>query len=282
MTTLVSPLDGRAAAAAASPSPAPAAEAPLAIVDELLRDRAAVLARIDRAGRSAGLADLVRTMLVTIAIAGAIFGAAVGIYRGGLQVVYAAVKLPLLMLFTVVVTAPCLSAFNAALGRPWSLQRDLALVLTAMGFGSLLLVAQAPLLLLGALMNMGYHAFILAMFGCAAVAGLGSLFMLGRGIRGQSRRYAWTTALALVSVLAVVGAQMAWTFRPYVVRPRTTSVPFVRAVEGNLIEAVMTSSDSARGVYHRDYAPLPGANGHRDHAPLPGANEASECTGVRP
>ncbi len=233
-----------------------AAGGPMAIVDELLRDRGAVLARIQR---GVGLAELVRTMLIAIAISSAIFGAAIGIYRGAEQIIYAAIKFPLVMLLTAAIAAPCLTAFNAALDRPFALHRDVALVLVALGFGSLLLVAQAPLLLLGALVGMGYHAFILATFGCAALAGLGSLFVLGRGIRAQSRRHAFSTGIALLTVLAVVGAQMAWTFRPYVVRPRTTEVPFIRQVEGNLLEAVGTSSRSARGIYDREAAPLTNA-----------------------
>jgi hypothetical protein len=250
---LAAVMGAAAAAPATTAAPAaPAAPAPagaLGTIDTLLRDRAATLARIER-GES--LADLVRTMLITIAVSCAIFGAAVGMYRGGVQILYAAIKFPLVMLLTAAITAPCLTAFNAALDRPHALRRDVALVMLALGFGSLLLVAQAPILLLAALMDCAYHKFILLTFGCAAVAGLGSLIVLGRGVRGQSGRHAQITALALVGVLAVVGAQVAWTMRPYVVRPRTTEIPFVRQIEGSLIEAVMSSSRSARGIYEED------------------------------
>lgn len=240
------------APSAPSATPAPAPAGALGTIDTLLRDRAATLARIER-GES--LADLVRTMMVTIAVSCAIFGAAVGMYRGGVQILYAAIKFPLVMLLTAAITAPCLTAFNAALDRPHALRRDVALVMLALGFGSLLLVAQAPILLLAALLDCAYHKFILLTFGCAAVAGLGSLAVLGRGVRGQSGRHAQITALALVAVLAVVGAQVAWTMRPYVVRPRTTEIPFVRQIEGSLIEAVMGSSRSARGIYQEDEWP---------------------------
>lgn len=248
----------------AAPAPTttarPAAHVPasgaLGTIDTLLRDRAATLARI---GRGEALADLVRTMLLTIAVSCAIFGAAVGMYRGGVQILYAAIKFPLVMLLTAAITAPCLTAFNAAVDRPYGLRRDVALVLLSLGFGSLLLVAQAPILLLAALLEVAYHKFILLTFGCAALAGLGSLGVLGRGVRGQSGRHARITSLALVGVLAVVGAQVAWTMRPYVVRPRTVEVPFVRQIEGSLLEAVMGSSRSARGIYEEDVEHWPEA-----------------------
>jgi len=118
-------------------------------------------------------------------------------------------------------------------------------------------VAQAPLLLLGISIEASYHSMILITFGCAAVAGTGSLSLVARGVRAASPARVGSTVLALVLLLAAVGAQMGWTLRPYVVRPRTAEVPFVRDIEGNLLEAVMTSLSSARGLYHRDAAPLP-------------------------
>ena len=54
---------------------------------------------------------------------------------------------------------------------------------------------------------------------------------------------------AFVLVYAIVGAQSAWLLRPFVVRPRTEHVPFVRAIEGDLLDAVRTSARSASGDY---------------------------------
>jgi hypothetical protein len=58
--------------------------------------------------------------------------------------------------------------------------------------------------------------------------------------------------------MALVGSQMAWTFRPYVVRPRTEDVPMIRALEGSFIDSVTISTSSALGIYSRERAPLPG------------------------
>ena len=56
----------------------------------------------------------------------------------------------------------------------------------------------------------------------------------------------------------IAGMQMTWTLRPYVVRPRTEDVPFLRAREGSFLDSVSRSIDSARGIYYRGEAPLPG------------------------
>ncbi len=63
--------------------------------------------------------------------------------------------------------------------------------------------------------------------------------------------------MGLLTVFGLVGTQMAWTLRPFLLRPRTPDIMFVRSIEGSFIEAVTVSARSARGIYARDAAPLP-------------------------
>jgi len=93
------------AAVDATPAPAPAPRPALAMIDLLLRDREAMLARIRQ---GADLAAIMRTMIATIAVTMAIVGAALGSYRGGVQIAYAAVKLPIVLLGTAALSAPAL------------------------------------------------------------------------------------------------------------------------------------------------------------------------------
>jgi hypothetical protein len=233
----------------------------LVAVDLLLRSSGAILARI-RDGHD--LAGLARTMILTIFAGGAVFGACLGAYRGGLQVLLAAVKLPLVVLLTAAICAPALSAINAGLCRTASMRRDLALVLAALARGSLVLAALAPVLLLAVSLHASYHVLVLLTVGCCGVGGLVGLALLVRGLAGE-RRACGAACLALLSVFVVVGAQMSWTLRPYLVRPRAPAAPLVRGVESSLLEAVATSLDSARGIYHRESAPLPCEHHGRPH-----------------
>jgi hypothetical protein len=222
-------------------------------IDLLLRDRGAMLARI-RAGSD--LPELLRTMIATIAIAMAIVGAALGSYRGGLQIAFAAVKLPVVLLGTAALSAPALSAIGAALGRRSRLTADLTLVMTALAFGALLLVACTPLVLLGRAVDLDYHRMILATVAMFAVAGGAALQLIWRGVALEAAP-GWRTAIVgLCVVFSLVGGQLAWALRPYLVRPRSPEVPFVRAVEGGLFDAVTGALRSARGIYDRDAAPL--------------------------
>jgi hypothetical protein len=228
----------------------------LQAVDLLLRYSGAILARIRDGSDLAGLA---RTMILTIFTCGAVFGACLGAYRGGLQVVFAAVKLPLVVLLTAAICAPALTAINAGLCRTSSMRRDLALVLAALARGSLVLAALAPVILLAVSLQATYHVLVLLTVGCCGLGGLVGLALLVRGLAAESRATG-AACLALLCVFVMVGAQMSWTLRPYLVRPRTPAAPLVRGVESSFLESVATSLDSARGIYHREAAPLPGAH----------------------
>jgi hypothetical protein len=241
---------------------APGVPASLGTIDLLLRDREVMLARI-RTGTN--LTTILKTMILTIAVTMAIVGAALGSYRGGIQIAYAGLKLPLVLLGTAALSAPALTAIGRALGRRASLVQDLALVISALAFGSLLLVAGTPLILLGRALELAYHQMIMMTVGMFSIAGIAALHMVIRavsieGLRDGSR--GWRTAVfGLCIVFAVVGGQLSWALRPYLVRPRTPDVPFVRAKEGSLFDAVTRAFNSARGIYERDEAPLPESEG---------------------
>lgn len=235
-----------------------ALEAPaptLGLIDQLLRDRDAMLSRI-AAGRD--LAAVTRAMVATIAIAMAIVGAALGSYRGGVQIGYAAIKLPLVLLGTAALSAPALTAIGASLGRRARLSADLALVVTALAFGALMLAACTPLILLGRAMDLSYHRMILGTVGVFALAGVASLRMIIHALSVERGPGRGSAIVGLCIVFALVGGQLSWALRPYLVRPRADEVVFVREVEGSLFDAISGAVRSARGIYLRDRAPLPG------------------------
>ena len=238
-----------AAAPAAIAAPGPG----FGTIDLLLRDRAGMLARI-RAG--AELPAILRTMIATIAVAMAIVGAALGSYRGGVQIAYAAIKLPVVLLGTAALSAPALTAIGAALGRRSRLAADLTLVMAALAFGALLLAACTPLVLLGRALDLDYHRMILATVAMFALAGGAALHLICKGVALEAAP-GWRTAVAgMCVVFSLVGGQLAWALRPYLVRPREPDVVFLRDVEGSLFDAVSGALRSARGIYDRDEAPL--------------------------
>jgi len=227
------------------------------MIEQLLRDRPGMTARIQSGGRG-----VIPVMLAVIAVSMIVVGAALGSYRGGVQIAYAAIKLPMVLIGTALLSAPALTAIGTALGRPSKLRTDFALVIAALAFGALLLVSCTPLILVGRALEVPYHRFILAVVAMFAIAGLASLRMIVRGSgqswSGADSRPAGSTAAVggLCVVFALVCGQLAWALRPYLVRPRA-EVEFLRPVEGSLVDSIAQALDSARGIYRRERAPLP-------------------------
>jgi hypothetical protein len=243
---------------------ATASNGSLGTIDHLLRDRGAIYARI--AGDE-DLSGLARAMIITIVAGAAVFGGAVGAHRGGLQIAYAAIKFPLVLLLTAAVCAPTLTAINSALGRASSALRDIALVVSSLALVALVLAAAAPVMILGTPLGLtgdggdpllGYHDMALVMAGACAAAGAAGLAMFWRGLGRVDRQGRLPAAAMVLAVFTLVGSQMAWTLRPYLVRPRSPDIVFVRSFEGGLLDSVRQSAESARGRYERDGAPLPG------------------------
>lgn len=250
-------------------------------LDNLLRDSSSLIWQILK---GQDLLPLSQAMILSIAVGGGLFGAALGSYRGGLQILYAGIKLPLVLLFTAAIIAPALTSLNRALGRPADLAKDLALVLSTFARSALTLAALAPLLLLSAKWEMDYHDAILLTVATSALAGLVGLVHLGRGLwRSFHQGFAWAS-LVLLATTSVVGAHMAWTLRPYLVRPRTLETPFVRDLEGGFLDALGTTSRSAQGLYDRESAPLStypqDLNQIRRQRPAPQIKQAKPSQGV--
>ncbi|MEW5851574.1 MAG: hypothetical protein AB2A00_22480 [Myxococcota bacterium] len=233
--------------AAESPKASPASG--LHVVDQLLRDRAAFLHHIQN---TTDLLPTSRALLITIAVCSAVFGATLGFHRGGLQILYAAIKMPLAVLLTAGISTPALTAMRSAVDVRGSAQRDAALVLGALALGTLIVAALAPVILLADAMGAGYHRVILVTVTSCGVGGMAGVALLARGIHATVPTARRLVAFTLLSVFALVGTQMSWSLRPWLLRPKAQHIPFMRAYEGSFADSVQTSIQSAQGIYVDD------------------------------
>jgi len=214
------------------------------IVTALLRDPAATA---ERCRRSEGLRELGATALVCLIGGAALFGAVLGAFRGGPQIAYSALKLPLALLATLVVSVPAFFALTVALGGRTRFGTMAGVTLMAAARGALVLAACSPLLWFALDRGLDYHAAVLLAAGMYVVAGAAALELLLRGIGGALRSLV-TAALCGVVFFAVLG-QTAWMLRPFLGRPSQQAVPFVRVREGSFADAILQSSKSAVGIY---------------------------------
>ncbi len=204
----------------------------------------------DLCRRDGDLRPLVLTSLIAITVGGVAFGAVVGSFRGGLQALYAAVKLPLAMLAALALCVPAFHALAAVFGRPWPMRTVMAITLAAAGRASLLLLAFSPAVWLLYDLGLGYHGAAVLAAASYGVAGLAALDVLFRGLgEGRGRLQ---TILAFAVVFLAAGGQTSWLLRPYLLRPRSDAVVFLRDRESTFIEALATATLSAAGVYRHD------------------------------
>lgn len=214
------------------------------VLRRLLRSPADIAAccREDRDTRAIAV-----TSLIAVVLGAAAFGGVIGSFRGGAQIAYAAVKIPLALVATLAVCAPAFHALAAGLGRAWPMRSIIALALAAAGRSSLVLLALSPALWLLFDLGLDYHGAALAAAAAYGIAGLAAMGILLRGLGEGSGRA--LTAVAFLGIFFAVGGQSSWILRPYLVRPKTEHVPFLRAREGGFADSLRRSSRSAAGVY---------------------------------
>jgi hypothetical protein len=186
-------------------------------VDEVLRGRPA-------GGTGPGLS--VGRCVALIAAGGIIYGAVMGSYGGwgdgrSLQAVFAAVKVPLLLLATFALTLPAFFVLNTALG----LREDFPAVLRAVGVTqagvAVVLAALAPYTAVWYLTSGGYPEatlFNAAMFATASFAAQRLLRRHYRPLIARDRRHRLLLR-GWVGVYAFVGIQMGWVLRPFIGDP---------------------------------------------------------------
>ena len=219
-----------------------------AVLNRLLRTPGEIAAdcREDRDMRT-----IAATSLGALALGAAVFGGVIGSYRGGIQIFYGAVKVPLAMMATLALCVPAFHAIAAGLGRAFPIRTIVALVLAAAGRAALLLFALAPLLWLAFDQGVSYHRAVLISSLAYAAAGGAAFSVLVRGL-GEGRHRA-LTALAFAGIFLFVGGQASWILRPYLIRPRTwdesghqaKAIPFVRGYEGSFADSIFQSGRSA-------------------------------------
>ena len=196
------------------------------------------LAHIDRVLLAKGRAD--RDWLLATIWGGICYGAVKGTFGGltgdrGLQIAYSAIKVPMLIGVTTILSLPTFFVMNTLAGLRNDFAQALRAVIATQGAVSVILAAFAPLTAVWYLGSAGYSEAITfngVMFASASLAGQ---WVLRRRYRelivGNSRHramlYLW------VGIYSFVGIQMGWVLRPFVGEPGTAVTFFRESAWGN-------------------------------------------------
>lgn len=202
------------------------------ILDRLLRTPKEV---VNDCREERGAADVARAALIAIVVGAALFGGVVGSWRGGAQVPFAALKLPLVSIATLAICAPAFYAIAQVFGRPWPLRAVVSVMLAAGARLSLVLLAAAPVMWL--LVNLGASYPLVKVLAALVygLAGIAALALLIRGLGAERGRAAIVSIF--VCVFTLTGGQVAWVLRPYIGMPdRSKTVAlFTHEREGGLV-----------------------------------------------
>ena len=215
-------------------------------VDHVLRrggPRCSSSSGVESKSKSFSKALPLRQVLAIVLVCGAIYGAAMGSYALVVgertfvaqipQIVYSAIKVPLLICFTVAISLPSFFVINTLLGLREDFPQALRAIVSAQAGLSLILVSLFPITLL-IYFSLPTHSssypiailFNAAMFAVASISAQLLLSAYYRELVQRSRRHRWMVRM-WIFVYAFVGIQAGYVFRPFIGSP-TTEPSFLR------------------------------------------------------
>jgi hypothetical protein len=199
--------------------------------------------------------QLIGSLTLAIVVFGMVYGGVMGSYSGEegsriLQVVCSAIKVPLLLFATFLLSLPSFFVTNTLLGLRSDFPRVIrALVSTQAGL-TIILSALAPFTAFWYVSGSAYQAAILfngLMFG---VASFSAQWMLRRSYVPLVRanpKHRWMLVTWLV-IYVFVGIQMGWVLRPFIGDPKNPTQFFREGAWTNAYEVVIQMAwDVARG-----------------------------------
>ncbi len=219
----------------------------LALTGVLLRNPESLAGSENELDTQARLIELAPKLLALTLIGGAAFGMVVGSYRGSIQVIYAGMKAPLLLLLPMLIGLPALRAFLAACELRLSWSRLALASLLAVARTAVLAASTSPVLWLYLSLTPDYHRAVLAMAGVLVMVGAPGLWTLMANLPAGGRNRALAHASALV-VFGVLLAQTGWLLRPFVARPRA-EVTLFRPIEANVFSSLQATQRAAQGRF---------------------------------
>jgi hypothetical protein len=215
----------------------------------LLLDRRDLLLEDLAGGRSLGrrLAQLTLAMTAGAAL----YGGVLGSWQGGTQAVYAALKLPLVLVLTSAATLLFNSLVARLLGLPLRFAQTAVLTFFALAVASLPLASLAPIAWLfthsfpppGTEARLAHNLLYLlhtAFVGGCGLAGTAALWRLLVRLCPGAPRLRTVFAVWLLT-FALVGGEVAWALRPFVGSVYEPAA-FLRpdALDGNVYEFIAT------------------------------------------
>lgn len=175
-----------------------------------------------------------------LGVFGMLYGGVMGSYAGVwgdrfLQVVYSAVKVPMLLLVTFALSLPFFFVINSLYGLREDFGKACRALLAAQAGITVILASLAPVTVLWYVSYDNYRAAILFNAFMFAVAGISAQLILRQFYRGLIAKNPMHRQLlkAWLVIYGFVGIQMGWTLRPFIGDPDSPTQFFRHEAWGN-------------------------------------------------
>lgn len=182
-----------------------------------------------------------RTLLATIVLFGLVYGAMMGTFNEpgepprALQALYAALKVPMLLLLTFALALPSFYVLNMLLGVAGDFRDALRALLATQAGLTVVLASLGPFTLFFYASTTDYDAAVLfnaLMFGAASLAAQRLLKRFYAPLIAKDVRHRRLVRLWIV-LYAFIGIQMGWVLRPFIGHPDTATTFFREGAWGN-------------------------------------------------
>ncbi len=200
-------------------------------IDDLLRAQPRVVV---------GHTSSPRQIILLMIVFGFLYGAVMGSFGGVTgerfwQVVYSAVKVPMLLSLTFAISLPSFFVINTILGLRDDFAKSLRALVATQAALTVVLASFAPFTALWYASSADYQAALLfntLIFGSASVTAQLLLLRLYRPLIASNPRHRVMVRLWLV-IYAFVGIQMGWVLRPFIGSPNAATTFFRQEAWGN-------------------------------------------------
>jgi hypothetical protein len=164
-------------------------------------------------------------LVACLVVFGLLYGAAMGTFRGLAgeaqwlrQIAYSAIKVPLLLVATFLISLPSFFVLNTLLGLRRDFDQSIRAIVATQAGMAVILASFAPLTLLWYASSANYNSATLCngiMFAAASLTAQKLLREYYRPLIGRNPRHKWML-WGWMLVYSLVAIQMAWLMRPFI------------------------------------------------------------------
>lgn len=199
----------------------------------LLREREYILEKIYR---EHDLDRQIRYFSLYTFLFSAIYGFSLGMFVGGMQILAALIKIPLLLFGSLFICLPALYTLNILFGIKLTFKQTLTMLLASTYLMSVMLGSLSPILLFFITLT-ATKSFIsslnIIMFGISSVFGLRLLWIGMRYLTVRSHYHIRSHIVKIWYIIyVVIVAQLAWILRPFIGEKGHFEI--FREIEGNV------------------------------------------------